>query len=96
MAELGRAGVDLHAEVGRLVASLKVDQLVTVGVLGAVTAAAARAAGLGRVLEFGEASAAAAAMGRLVREGDLVLVKASRAARLEVVAQALVSAEGNA
>ena len=43
----------------------------------------ARAAGLTRVLEFAEVEAAAAAVKQFVKQGDVLLLKASRATRLE-------------
>ncbi|PWU15484.1 MAG: hypothetical protein C5B50_15415 [Verrucomicrobia bacterium] len=49
----------------------------------------ARAAGLNRVLEFAEVEPAAAAVRSFVREGDLLLLKASRAARFERIADML-------
>ena len=41
-----------------------------------------------------DAAAAASLTGELVRPGDTVLVKASRGVGLEVVAEALVAADG--
>jgi UDP-N-acetylmuramoyl-tripeptide--D-alanyl-D-alanine ligase len=89
MAEAGSDGAALHAEVGRTVAELGIDQLFAVGSRAAVMGAGARAAGLYRVLELGDIESAAAAVARFVRPGDVVLVKASRASRLERVSEAL-------
>lgn len=93
MAELGDASEAAHAEVGRRAAELGVDQLIAVGAMAGVMGAAARASGLNRVVELASPEAAAHAVRRLVRRGDLVLVKASRATRLEQVSEALRSAE---
>jgi UDP-N-acetylmuramyl pentapeptide synthase len=57
--------------------------------MAGVMARGARAAGLNRVLDFADTDAAAAAVKQFVREGDLLLVKASRATRLERVSAAL-------
>jgi UDP-N-acetylmuramyl pentapeptide synthase len=61
--------------------------------MGTVMGTAARAAGLPRVVELAEAEAAAQALRGFVRVGDVVLVKASRVARLERVSDALVPLE---
>ena len=89
MAELGKYSPDAHAEVGRRAAELEVDQLFAVGKMAGVMGAAARAAGLMRVNELGEVETAANAVKRFVRDGDVVLIKASRATRLERVAEVL-------
>ena len=89
MAELGAQSEAAHAEVGRRAAELKLGQLVTVGKMAAVTAQAARAAGLTRVFEFAEVEGAARAMKNILKPGDMVLLKASRAARLERIAEML-------
>jgi len=52
-------------------------------------AKAARDAGLNRVFEFVDADTAASAVKSFVKPGDVVLLKASRMARLERVAEAL-------
>jgi UDP-N-acetylmuramoyl-tripeptide--D-alanyl-D-alanine ligase len=93
MAELGNSSESAHAEVGRRAAELRVDQLIAVGSMAGVIGAAARAAGLNRVVELASPEAAAHAVRRLVRRGDLVLVKASRATRLEQVSEALRTTE---
>jgi UDP-N-acetylmuramoyl-tripeptide--D-alanyl-D-alanine ligase len=93
MAELGATCEAAHDEVGRRAAELGIDQLIAVGAMAPVMGAAARAAGLHRVMELTTPEAAAHAARRLVRKGDLVLVKASRATRLEQVSEALRHAE---
>jgi UDP-N-acetylmuramoyl-tripeptide--D-alanyl-D-alanine ligase len=89
MAELGKESPAAHAEVGRFAAERGVDQLFAVGRMAGVMGSAARAAGLMRVIELPAAEVAAAAVGRFVRGGDVVLVKASRATGLEQVSDAL-------
>ena len=93
MAELGPASAGAHAEVGRRAAALKVDQLFAVGKMAGVMGAAARASGLVGVIELGEVETAANAVKRFVMDGDVVLLKASRATRLERVSEALRGAE---
>jgi len=94
MAELGAHSEAAHVEVGRLAAESGVTQLFTVGQMAAVMAQAARRAGLSRVLEFGDVEAAGAALKSILKPGDTVLVKASRAMRLERVTQALSVGNG--
>jgi len=89
MAELGPHSAEAHAEVGRRAAETRVDQLFAVGKLAGVMGAAARAAGLMHVTELGEAETGATAVKHFVRSGDVVLIKASRASRLERVGEAL-------
>jgi UDP-N-acetylmuramoyl-tripeptide--D-alanyl-D-alanine ligase len=89
MAELGAHTESAHEEVGRHAAELGVDQLFAVGKMASVTARAARAGGLNRVLEFAEVEAAAAAIEKFIRKGDVLLLKASRASRLERIAEVL-------
>ena len=89
MAELGAHSVAAHAEVGRRAAELAVGQLFAVGKMAAVMAQAARDAGLMRVFEFAEVEAALNVVRSFVKPGDVVLLKASRAARLERIAEML-------
>ncbi|MCS7336958.1 MAG: UDP-N-acetylmuramoyl-tripeptide--D-alanyl-D-alanine ligase [Verrucomicrobiae bacterium] len=93
MAEQGEHSVAAHIEVGRLAAELGIGQLFAVGKMAPVTAQAARAAGLTRVMEFTELEAASCALRKFVRPGDLVLLKASRVARLERLAEAICNPE---
>jgi UDP-N-acetylmuramoyl-tripeptide--D-alanyl-D-alanine ligase len=85
MAELGRTGPRYHREVGEAAAELGVDELLAVGEL-------ARG-----YLEGGvpgrwvvNVHDALRELGDVVRPGDAVLVKASRAMGLEAIAQALI------
>jgi UDP-N-acetylmuramoyl-tripeptide--D-alanyl-D-alanine ligase len=91
MGELGAHSEAAHEEVGRRAAELGVGQLFTVGKLSATTAKAARAAGLGRVIEFADVEAAVVAVKNFLKPGDVVLLKASRASRLERIAETLKS-----
>jgi UDP-N-acetylmuramoyl-tripeptide--D-alanyl-D-alanine ligase len=91
MAELGEHGPEAHAEVGRRAAELGVGQLFAVGKMAVVMARAAREAGLGSVTEFTAVETAASAVRDFVRAGDVVLLKASRATRLERIGDVLRS-----
>src|SRR5207249_5618372 len=89
MAELGAQSEAAHEEVGRRAAELGVGQLFAVGKMAPVMARGARCAGLNRVLEFSEVETAAAAVKSFVKDGDVLLLKASRAARLERISENL-------
>ena len=91
MGELGAHSEAAHAEVGRRAAELGIGQLFAVGKMAPVMAQAARAAGLTRVIEFSEVEAAVVTVRKFLKAGDVVLLKASRAARLERIAETLKS-----
>jgi len=95
MLELGQGAVRGHHDVG-VAAAATVDQLVTVGPGAAGIAAGAREAGLdrSRVIEARDPEAALDVLGRLLRDGDVVLVKASRGAELDRVVDALRAERG--
>jgi UDP-N-acetylmuramoyl-tripeptide--D-alanyl-D-alanine ligase len=89
MAELGESSGPAHAEVGRRAAELGLDQLFAVGTRAAEIAAAARGSGLRNVVEILDVDHAAQAVNDFARPGDAVLVKASRAMRLERITETL-------
>jgi UDP-N-acetylmuramoyl-tripeptide--D-alanyl-D-alanine ligase len=89
MNELGAHSEAAHAEVGRRAAELGIGQLFAVGKMAPVTARAARDAGLNRVIEFADVETAMAAVKSFLKTGDVVLLKASRAARLERITETL-------
>jgi UDP-N-acetylmuramoyl-tripeptide--D-alanyl-D-alanine ligase len=89
MEELGAHTAAAHAEVGKRAAELGIGQLFTVGKMSAATAKAARDAGLARVIEFADVDAAVRAVKNFLKAGDVVLLKASRASRLERIAETL-------
>lgn len=91
MGELGIYSEAAHQEVGKRAAALGIGQLFTVGKMSAATAQAARDAGLTRVIEFADVEAAMRAVKNFLKPGDVVLLKASRAARLERIAETLKS-----
>ena len=82
-------GAGANPEIGRRAAELGLAHLIAVGRWARQTADAARTAGLKEVSEFAEVPDAALAVRELAREGDLVLLKASRAVGLERVGQTL-------
>jgi len=94
MAEQGIHGFAAHEEIGRCAADLGIGQLFAVGAMATHTARGARNAGLNRVLEFADVETAAAAIKSFVKEGDLLLIKASRSARFERIANLFRNGEG--
>ncbi|HEX3857326.1 MAG TPA: UDP-N-acetylmuramoyl-tripeptide--D-alanyl-D-alanine ligase [Verrucomicrobiae bacterium] len=91
MEELGAHSESAHAEVGRRAAELKIGQLFAIGKMAAVTAKAARDGGLNRVIEFENVEAAVTAIRKFLKTGDVILLKASRASRLERISETLKS-----
>ena len=85
MEQLGADSLREHERVGRVAAELGFDALVAVGERARSIADAAIHAGMSRprVVVCSEHREAVAAVRRAARPGDVVLVKASRAARLE-------------
>jgi UDP-N-acetylmuramoyl-tripeptide--D-alanyl-D-alanine ligase len=90
MAELGNEAVAAHVEVGEKAASLKIDQLFAIGRLASGIAEAARKNGLQNVAEFTDVEQAAGQIKEFVRDGDLVLVKASRSMKMERIVEQLI------
>jgi UDP-N-acetylmuramoyl-tripeptide--D-alanyl-D-alanine ligase len=91
MLELGPLGPEAHAEVGRQVAAAGAGLFVGVGPAMARAVETAQAAGLGAAWHVSDAETAAAELLKRLEPGDLVLVKGSRAMRMERVVDALVA-----
>ena len=90
MLELGKGAVTGHREVGTAAAAT-VDLLVTVGPGASQIAVGAKAGGLdpSRVLEARDREAALDLLRVRLRDGDVVLVKASRGVELDLLVDAL-------
>jgi UDP-N-acetylmuramoyl-tripeptide--D-alanyl-D-alanine ligase len=89
MAELGEHTASSHSEIGRRAAELSVDKLFTVGKWAKETAIAARTAGLDNVSVFSNTDNLIHELKKFIQAGDLLLLKASRAAGLERISAAL-------
>jgi UDP-N-acetylmuramoyl-tripeptide--D-alanyl-D-alanine ligase len=96
MAELGDEGPMQHEEVGRLVARLGIDRVLAVGEVARpiALAAALESSWSGEAVEVPDVDDAVNLLRSELRPGDVVLVKASRAASLERVAQAIADDTG--
>lgn len=88
MLELGGLSTEAHREVGQTAARCA-DVLVGVGELAAVAVHEARRAGLADAHTVPDNASALVLLRRLLRGGDVVLVKGSRALRMEEVVAAL-------
>ncbi|HET6771436.1 MAG TPA: UDP-N-acetylmuramoyl-tripeptide--D-alanyl-D-alanine ligase [Actinomycetota bacterium] len=95
MAELGRISGEEHERVGELVARLGIERLITVGTSARRISVGATREGVEpeRVTACETVEEALASVRSAARTGDVVLVKASRRAGLERLAEAL---RGNA
>jgi UDP-N-acetylmuramoyl-tripeptide--D-alanyl-D-alanine ligase len=91
MAELGPIALEEHERLGEIVVRIGVDRLVTVGETAASIARAAVREGQlpADAVCVADADAAVADIRSWAREGDVVLIKGSRVAGLERVAEAL-------
>ncbi|MDP9408083.1 MAG: UDP-N-acetylmuramoyl-tripeptide--D-alanyl-D-alanine ligase [Actinomycetota bacterium] len=93
MAELGDDSGDEHDKIGRLAVRLDVDRLVVVGPEAARMHAGAVLEGSwgDESMHVPDVDAAVSLLRQQLAPGDVVLVKASRSARLERVAEALLA-----
>ena len=91
MAELGPIEAEEHERIGELAARLRIDLLVVVGAGAGRIAAGAEREGVepDRIVVCEGGDDAVAVVEAAARPGDLVLVKASRAAGLDRVADRL-------
>ncbi|WP_405475540.1 UDP-N-acetylmuramoyl-tripeptide--D-alanyl-D-alanine ligase [Streptomyces sp. NBC_00009] len=91
MKELGDTAKAAHADVGRLVGELGIDVLVTVGTTDEMTALAdaARPASPLRIESADDPDVLLPLLNRLLKSGDVVLVKASKSVGLEKFANIL-------
>jgi UDP-N-acetylmuramoyl-tripeptide--D-alanyl-D-alanine ligase len=83
MGELGETAAEGHTRVGRAAGEKAIDCVATVGVDAENIAAGARRTGVAEVLEFSTTAEAGDWLRDFARKGDIVLIKGSRAARME-------------
>ncbi len=90
MRELGEYAMEAHERVGRMAAQV-VNVLVTVGVSGKLIAEAAKKHGMQKrnIQSFDTADEAVEAVEKLIKKGDLVLVKGSHSMELGKVVEAI-------
>lgn len=90
MLELGSMSPALHREAGRRAAAAGVTLLIAVGPESRETAENARRSGVPEVYHHADSRAAAASVREMLHDGDLVVVKGSRAIRMERIVGALI------
>jgi len=91
MRELGEAGVQMHEDVGRYAASLGLELILCVGKVSRQMFSGAEAVAPGKAQYFETQDELLAALPNLVREGDVILVKASRGMYLEKTVEQLLA-----
>lgn len=93
MCELGSEEISAHREIGRMAASLSPDRLITVGRLAAEIRREALAKGYpaGHAEHCADAGQAASTLKEMLADGDVVLLKASRAVHLEEILEFLTT-----
>ena len=96
MLELGDKAEEYHAELGRKIAASKIDFLVLLGSFSIVVRDAAVKAGLdsANIQIASDHSAAVELLANYLQSGDLLLLKASRGIKLELVEQGLKATMG--
>jgi len=95
MLELGHATQQEHEKIGLLVAQSGVDILVTCGKLGRVIGEAAVAAGMSQesIHSFETSSEAGLFLQqKIIRQGDVILIKGSQGIRMEKITKELMAA----
>ncbi|MDO8587973.1 MAG: UDP-N-acetylmuramoyl-tripeptide--D-alanyl-D-alanine ligase [Armatimonadota bacterium] len=93
MLELGDHADSEHAEIGALLAEQGVDMLITVGELGRRIADGAVSSGFpaSEITSLGNSSEVSDVLRPELRPGDVVLVKGSRAVKMEIVVEGILS-----
>jgi UDP-N-acetylmuramoyl-tripeptide--D-alanyl-D-alanine ligase len=91
MAELGQQSHQLHAELGASVAHAKVQLLLAVGKFAQITAKAAKSSAEYdlRTKCFEDTVSACNNLEKFIKDYDIILVKGSRVAKLEMVIEKL-------
>jgi UDP-N-acetylmuramoyl-tripeptide--D-alanyl-D-alanine ligase len=91
MLELGPETRQMHRDVGRFLATQGLSRLIVCGALGRDIAEGARRGGMAssHIDEVVNPAAAADYLKKIIRQGDVVLVKASRGLKMEQVVQVL-------
>jgi len=91
MLELGAESRQMHRDVGAFLAGQRLSRVIACGSLGREIAEGARRAGMPEdaIMETADAAGAMDLVRQTVKQGDVVLVKASRGMKLEQVVQGL-------
>ena len=87
MLELGKDSRRMHENVGSVMAKGKVDALITLGEMSKFTEKRAKRLGLKKTYHAKTPNHAATILKSIIKKGDVVLVKGSRALKLEKVVE---------
>lgn len=92
MLELGDESLEAHRRIGKLVAEIKPNQLITVGSYSRILAQAARDGGMSShdVHSFDDSTAAASYLLKVLPSNSAVLIKGSQGVRLEKITKELM------
>lgn len=93
MRELGDQSASLHRQLGMRVQEVQVDKLIAVGIPAKAIADGAKEAGMNEedIFSYDTAEVAGRFLQSRMKEGDVVLIKASRGAQLEVVTKEVMA-----
>jgi UDP-N-acetylmuramoyl-tripeptide--D-alanyl-D-alanine ligase len=93
MLELGDYSEEGHQEVGKYLAKLRIDKLISVGERSRDIARGAKAAGMNEdeILYFADVVSAGSFVRNLIKEGDMVLIKGSQGMRMEKIVKEIMA-----
>jgi UDP-N-acetylmuramoyl-tripeptide--D-alanyl-D-alanine ligase len=93
MLELGSLSEQAHREVGKIVARLRIDVLITVGERARDIARGAKSAGMSedRVFSFSDTLEAGKFLQSRISKGDVILVKGSQGIRMEHIVKEIMA-----
>ncbi|MCG2692872.1 UDP-N-acetylmuramoyl-tripeptide--D-alanyl-D-alanine ligase [Candidatus Parcubacteria bacterium] len=93
MLELGGYTEEAHREIGRLVAKLGIDQLITIGEAAKDIATSALRAGMDKqdIFKFSASEEAGKFIQERLEHGDLILIKGSQGMRLEKITKEIMA-----
>ncbi len=91
--ELGSLSEEAHQQVGRAVAQLQLDHLITVGPSGKIMAQAACQAGMenDKILSFDNSDEARKTVQEILKPGSAVLIKGSQGVRMEKITKEIMA-----
>ena len=91
MLELGEYEKKGHQEVGKSIVDNKIDELIVVGERAKIIARVAGDSGMKNIMNFDTSSKAGEYLLKIIKPGDLILVKGSQGMRMERVSKLLLS-----
>ena len=92
MLDLGKASQEAHETIGRKIAGLPIDQVVTIGHDSMWIAEAAKNAGMtaGKLIHFDDMKSVEAYLKENIQDEDIILVKGSRGMHLELLVEKII------